>query len=228
MNNEDILNLANQIANLVIDKSFWGNEWFAIFSLLLVGLISAFCAWAGTYLSTRSQNAAIRADFKKALKDLEKQTKAVKSIEEGIAHEFIEKRELSKIRREKIEELYLALSKDLDELSHNLGIVTSDMNERVIMPSNKVEMLAFLYFKEELEMEIDYFRYERGKLTTRIRELAEENLNHKHFNAETRVKKNGEYFSKYNQAKINIELALEKEMKNLTCRSKPTLKSGAV
>lgn len=80
--------MANEIAELIINKSFWGNEWFAFFSLLLVALVAAASAWAGTYISTRSQNAAIRADFEKALDNLEEQTKSVKGIEEGITHEI--------------------------------------------------------------------------------------------------------------------------------------------
>jgi hypothetical protein len=219
MNNESSLEMANKIAELIISKSFWGNEWFIFFSLLLVGLVAAACAWAGTYLSTRSQNAAMRADFKKALKNLEKQTNSIKNIEEGIAHDFIEKRELLKIKRTKIEELYLALSEDVDQLSHNMGVATSDMNKDIIMPSNKAEMLARLYFKDELEKEIDYFRQQRGALTTRIRELSEKNLDGQVINVKERVKQNLVYFSNYNQAKINIELALESEMKNLTSRS---------
>ena len=219
MDNESSLEMANKIAELIINKSFWGNEWFTFFSLLLVALVAAGCAWAGAYLSTRSQNAAIRADFEKALEDLEKQTNSIKSIEEGIAHDFIEKRELLKIKRTKIEELYLALSEDLDQLSHNLGIATSDMNKDIIMPSNKAEMLARLYFKDELKKEIDYFRQQRGALTSRIRELSEENLDGKVINGKERVEKNSVYFRNYNQAKVNIELALEAEMKNLTSSS---------
>ena len=85
MDNETNLEIANKIAELIISKSFWGDEWFAFFSLLLVGLIAAAFAWAGAYLSTRSQNSAMRADFKKALRNLEIQTNSVKKIEEGIA-----------------------------------------------------------------------------------------------------------------------------------------------
>lgn len=211
--------MANKIAELIISKSFWGNEWFAFFSLLLVGLVAAVCAWTGTYLSTRSQNAAMRADFKKALKSLEIQTNSVKKIEEGIAHNFMEKRELLKIKRTKIEELYLALSEDLDQLSHNLGIATSDMDESIIMPSNKAEMLARLYFIDALEKEIDYFRKQRGALTTRVRELSEENLDGKAINVKERVNTNLIYFNNYNRARVNIELALETEMKSLISSS---------
>jgi len=218
MNKETSLEMANEIAELIINKSFWGNEWFAFFSLLLVALVAAASAWVGTYISTRSQNAAIRADFEKALDNIEKQTKSVKGIEEGITHEFIEKRELLKIRRTKIEELYLALSYDLEQLSHNLGIATSDISRDMVIPSNKVEMLVNLYFKEELKKEIDYFREHRGKLITRIRQLSEENLDGHVIASKGRAVETMPYFSNYNQAKVNIELGLESEMKNLTTR----------
>ncbi len=228
MSKESSVVMANEIAELIIDKSFWGNEWFALFSLLLVGLVAAGSAWTGTYLSTRSQNAAIRADFEKALRNLEIQTNSVKHIEEGITHEFIEKRELLKVRRTKIEELYLALAIDLEQLSHNLKVATTDAERDLIIPSNKAEMLAFLYFKEELEKEIEYFQEQRGALTSRIRQLCGENMNHLPRLNKARIEENMVYFNNYNQAKVNIEIGLESAMTNLTKSSKLTPKSGAV
>lgn len=220
--------MANEIAELVIDKSFWGNEWFALFSLLLVGLVAAGSAWAGTYLSTRSQNAAIRADFEKALKNLEIQTNTVKRIEEGVAHELIEKRELHKIRRAKIEELYLALAEDLEQLSRNLNVATTDAGRDIVLPSNKAEMLAFLYFKEDLAKEIEFFQEQRGALTSRIRQLCEENMNGMPVVNQARAEENFVYFKNYNQAKVNIEIGLEAAMSNLTKTSKATPKNGAL
>jgi hypothetical protein len=219
MNKELTTKIANEIAELILNKSFWGNEWFALFSLLLVGLIAALCAWAGTYLSTRSQNAAIRADFEKALSNLEKQTKSVKGIEERIAHDFIEERERLKIRRLKIEELYLALSTDQEQLGHNLTIATTDQSRDIVLPSNRAEMLAYLYFKDELKKEIDYFREQRGALVKRIRQLCEQNLDQAVTVSKARIEENMVYFRNYNQAKINIEIGLEAEMQNLTKKS---------
>ena len=216
MSNKSSLEMANEIAELIIDKSFWGNEWFAFFSLLLVGLVAAASAWGATYLSTKSQNAAIRSDFKKALRNLEKQTSAVKGIEESISHNFIEKREMLKIRRAKIEELYLALTLDLEQLSHNLRIASLDASKDLIMPSGKAEMLAYLYFKVELEKEVGYFSEQRSALTSRIRVLCEENMNRTAVITQSRLDDNFVYISNFNQAKRNIEIALEEEMRNLT------------
>ncbi len=228
MSKESSIVMANEIAELIIDKSFWGNEWFALFSLLLVGLVAAGSAWLGTYLSTRSQNSAIRADFERALKNLEIQTSSVKRIEEGVAHEFIEKRELHKVRRAKIEELYLALATDLEQLSYNLNVATADAARDIVIPSNKAEMLAFLYFKEELAKEIKYFQEQRGGLTSRIRQLCEENMNRLSIANKARVDENVVYFKNYNQAKVNIEIGLEVAMSNLTKNSKSTPKSSAL
>ncbi|MEE8058517.1 MAG: hypothetical protein V3T17_11875 [Pseudomonadales bacterium] len=208
--------MANEIAELIINKTFWGNEWFALFSLLLVGLVAAGSAWAGTYLSTRSQNAAIRADFKNALRNLEIQTNSVKHIEESVAHEFIEKRELHKVRRTKMEELYLALATDLDHLAHNLNVATTDAGRDMIFLSNRAEMLAFLYFKEEFKKEIDYFQKQRGVLTTRIRQLCEENLDQTAIVSKKRIEESIVFFNNYNQAKVNIEIGLEAAMSKLT------------
>jgi hypothetical protein len=216
MDNESINSISNKIAEMIIDKSFWGNEWFFIFSLLLISLISAACAWGGSYLSSRAQNAAIRADFEKALQNLEKQTNAVKTIEENITHGFIEKRELLKVMRSKIEELYLALQSDLELLSNNILITSNDTRQDLSQPDNKVEMLACLYFKDVLEKEIEFFRIQRKSLISRIKTLAEENLMQQVLPSKERVISNPDFLKNYNQAKINIELALEGMMKKLT------------
>ena len=59
---------AEEIANLIIDKSFWGNEWFVFFMLLILVVIAATIAWAGAFFSTKGQNKAIRSDFNEAIK----------------------------------------------------------------------------------------------------------------------------------------------------------------
>ena len=221
MNTKDIQNMAEQIASLIIDKSFWGNEWFVLFSLLLVGIVSAVCAWGGAYLATRAQNKAMRADFIKALEQLKKQTEVVKKIEEDIAHNYWEKRELSKIMREKIEETYEATSRELEEYSKNHSIAISDIGRDVVFPSNHVEMLISLYFKDELKKELEYYREKKGRFATHIRQLCQKNMERN--NTQLSMQENAQYFdeggqlfSEFNQAKINIELALEDQMKNLT------------
>jgi len=229
---KDIQNMAEQIATLIIDKSFWGNEWFVLFSLLLVGVISAVSAWAGAYLTTRAQNKAMRADFSKALKQLRKQTKAVKKIEENIAYNYWEKRELFKIMREKIEEIYEAASKELEEFSENHSIAISDIRKDPVFPSNRVEMLISLYFKDELRDELECYREKRGRFATHIRQLCQKNMERN--NTQLSIRENTQYFeegmklfSEFNQAKINIDLALEDQMKKLNQANSADAKSRA-
>lgn len=216
MNKNEIFEIANQTAGLIINKSFWGNEWFLLFSLLLMALLAGLVAWGGAYLSTRAQNKALRVDFEKALVNLEKQTNAIKQIEERIAHDFIQKRELNSIKRSKIEEIYLALQDDLELLVGNLSETTLDSGKGLNFPKNRVEMLTSLYFKEELEKEIIFFRDQRNALLKQIHILAKQNLDKSSFPNEERIKLNAPYVRNLNQAKNNIELALEDMMKKLT------------
>lgn len=223
MNIEQNMEMANEIADLIIDKSFWGNEWFVFFCLLLVGLLSALCAWGGSYLSTRSQNAAIRADFDKALENLEKQTEAVKGIEEQISHAYLEEREISRIKRDKIEQIYECVSEEISVLSQNHSTALACMSKGQVYPSNKTEMLISLYFKNEMQKELDFYLEHRKPVLTLIRELEQANYerndqqlsmaeNMKHF------EHGAQLFRNLNQARINIEIALEEQMKNLTRR----------
>ncbi len=219
MSMSEIMKLAEEIAAAVIDKSYWGDQWFLFFCLLIVGLVSSVSAWGGAYLSTRAQNSAIRADFRKALANLEEQTRSVKRIEEDISHNYLETREIARIRREKIELLYLALAKELKQYNHNLRVVASDASEDVVEISFDAEMLASLYFKQELVKEIEYYRKQRNALITRIRELSQENMLSPDKGSIDRLEQNRVFITNFIQAKINIELELEKMMNNLTRRS---------
>jgi hypothetical protein len=173
MNIKDTQIIAEKIAALVIDKSFWGNEWFLLFTLLLVFVLAAISAWCGAYLIVRAQNKAMRIDFDKALEQIREQTEAVKKIEENIAFNFWEKRELYKIKRNKIEEIYEAATRELEEYSNNRSIAISDIGRDVVFPSNRVEMLISLYFKDEFKKELEFYREKRGRLATHIRQLCQ-------------------------------------------------------
>ncbi|WP_144777385.1 hypothetical protein [Marinobacter maritimus] len=150
--------MAEEIAKLVIDQSYWGDQWFLFFCLLVVALVAAISSWGGSYLSTRAQNSAMRADFQRALEDLEEQTKAVKRIEEEISHKYLEQREVFRIKREKVEYLYLELEREMGLLSHNFRVVAMDASEDVVTTSHNVEMMLSLYFKNELRKELDFYR----------------------------------------------------------------------
>jgi NTP pyrophosphatase (non-canonical NTP hydrolase) len=194
--------------------------------------VSAILAWSGAYLITRAQNNAIRADFSKALAQIREQTQAVKKIEENIAYNYWEKRELFKIMRGKIEEIYEAASKELEEYSKNHSIAMSDIGRDIVFPSNRVEMLISLYFKDELNNELEYYREKRGRLATHIRQLCQKNMERS--NTQLSIQENTQYFgegnqlfSEFNQAKINIELALEDQMKKLNQANAADAKSRA-
>ena len=216
------MSMAEEIATLIIDKSYWGDQWFLFFCLLMVGLVASVGAWGGSYLSTRAQNSAIRADFKKALANLEEQTNVVKRIEEDISHNYLETREITRIKREKIETLYLALANELKQNNHNLRVVAMDASEDVVDTPFTVEMLLSLYFKKELSKELEYYRAQRNALQTRIRELSEENMHQPGLGNIGRLEQNRVYITNYNQSKVNIEIGLEEMMQNLTSQGSRT------
>ena len=231
MDTKEIHNIAEQIAALVIDKSFWGNEWFVLFTLLLVVIVSAIFAWGGAYLIARAQNKAMRVDFSRALAQIGEQTEAVKKIEENIAYNYWGKRELFKIIRGKIEEIYEAGSKELKEYSGNHSIAMSDIGRDIVFPSNRVEMLISLYFKDELKNELECYREKRGRLATFIRKLCQKNMERN--DTQLSMRENTQHHDEgvqlireFNQAKINIELALEDQMKKLNMLMQPTQKAA--
>jgi len=200
--------------------------------LLIVFILAAISAWCGAYLVVRAQNKAMRADFDKALEQIRDQTEAVKKIEEKIAYNFWEKKELYKIKRDKIEEIYEAASREIEEYSKNHSIAMSDIGRDVVFPSNRAEMLISLYFKDEFKDEVKFYRETRGSLATHIRQLCQKNMARS--NTQLSIHENALFsdegkrlFGEFNQAKINIELALEDQMKKLNQANAADAKSSA-
>lgn len=100
----------------------------------------------------------------------------------------------------------------------------ADMKRDISHPSNKVQMLISLYFKVEMEKELELYMEHRKHILTYIREICENNLNRNNQqlsiqeNMKT-IEKSSQLISNINKAKINLELSLEQEMKNLTRHS---------
>jgi hypothetical protein len=93
-------------------------------------------------------------------------------------------------------------------------------------------MLISLYFKDELKNELEYYREKRGRLATLIRQLCQKNMERS--DAPLSMRENTQYsdegkqlFREFNQAKINIELALEDQIKKLNQANAADAKSSA-
>lgn len=113
----------------------------------------AFILGLGAFLKRFFENAADNANLLKQLNRIETTVNAQASIEEGIAHNFLEKREVFRIKREKIEEISQCLNEYVDSLQSN---VLSAIYEGRIKPSQKnsglrLTILVKLYFREELD-----------------------------------------------------------------------------
>ena len=101
----DNSSLAEEIANLIVDKSFWGNEWFIFFTLLILVVVAATIAWAGAFFSTKGQNKAIRSDFNEAIKNIEKSTKIVEDIKNQFSEKFWVRQQIWETKRGSYDEL---------------------------------------------------------------------------------------------------------------------------
>jgi len=216
----DNLDLATKIADLVIDKSYWSNEWFLGCSILFVGLIAAVSAWGGSYLSTRAHNKALRTDFEELLSQVKRQAQAVKKIEEDIAHDFWEKKESLKIKREKLEEAYQALGYEVSEIVNNLAraLVAEELNG--VSPVEKVRTIVSLYFYDEMSAVLAAYVDARNNClifqTSILKENVEINDQQEsiriHLNKKSQV---NHLTAKLGAAKAEIEKALQDQMKKL-------------
>ncbi|WP_144777389.1 hypothetical protein [Marinobacter maritimus] len=59
-------------------------------------------------------------------------------------------------------------------------------------------------------------RLQKNDLIAKIKDLAQENIGNKGLVRIDRLERNSSYIKNFNQAKINIELGLERIMENLT------------
>jgi hypothetical protein len=99
-------------------------------------------------------------------------------------------------------------------LGYNLIVTATNLSKDIIWQSNIVQMLVSLYFKDELKQELDYYIDQRGVLITPIRTTFQENLNQINIDEIERYEENMIYFKNFNQASVNIEIALAEQMKN--------------
>jgi hypothetical protein len=93
-------------------------------------------------------------------------------------------------------------------------VTATNLSKDIIWQSNIVQMLVSLYFKDELKQELDYYIDQRGVLITPIRTTFQENLNQINIDEIERYEENMIYFKNFNQASVNIEIALAEQMKN--------------
>lgn len=200
----------------IVESSIEAKSLLPNWHYVLMAILPFVGAFVGSFLKKRGESLAESRDFKNTLKRIETKVNSVKSIEEKISHNYLETREIHRIKREKIESIYLALVKEREVLGQNLTIAASDTMRDLFWPSNEIQMYVALYFKGEMEKELKYYLEHRRVLISRIRELSEENYTKTAIPGKERVEANMPYFSNYHQATVYIELGLEEQMKNLT------------
>lgn len=200
----------------IIESSIEAKSILPNWHYVLMAILPFIGAFVGSFLKKRGENFAESRDFKDTLKRIETKVNSVKSIEEKISHNYLETREIHRVKREKIESIYLALVKEREALGQNFKIAACDAMRDLCWPSNEIQMYVTLYFKDEMKKELEQYLKHRSSLTSRIRELSEENYAKTAIPDKNRLDQNIHYFKNYNQATINIELALEEQMKILT------------
>ncbi|WP_394210368.1 hypothetical protein [Enterovibrio calviensis] len=200
----------------IIESSIEAKSFLSNWHYILMALLPFIGAFAGSFLKKRGESLAERRGFKSTLKRIETKVNSVKLIEEKISHDYLETREIHRIKREKIESIYLAIIKEREVLGQNLTIAASDAMRDLFWPSNEIQMYVSLYFKDDMEKELEYYLEHRRVLISRIRELSEENYSKVAIQGQKRVDTNMPYYRTYHQATVNIELGLEEQMKILT------------
>ncbi|RYG03631.1 MAG: hypothetical protein EOO07_31730 [Chitinophagaceae bacterium] len=223
--------IAQEISE-AINMAIEAKSFLPIWTYVLLIVLPLFGAYLGAYVKKKAEGKVLDEDFKKTLDRIEKQVNSVKAIEEQISHVYLEEREICRIKREKIELIYEYVDREVSLRSTNLSTALACMNRDTLYPTNKTQMLISLYFKDEMQRELDFYLEQRKPLITHIRKL--EQANYERNNQQRSMAENmntfdygNQLFKSLNQARVNIELALEEQMKNLTKRSSKDAASGA-
>lgn len=215
----------------IVNDAILANQVKPLWVYLFVILLSFFGAYIGAYAKRKGENLATKEDFEKVLSQVERQVKTVKGIEEKIIHEYIEERELLKIQREKLEQIYEALSAETELFVKNLATAASDIGRDIEFPSNKVEMLITLYFNEDFSPQLYEYLEKRKLIISHIRIMCEGNMHRNNLQESMQINLSqksisDQHLGEYMRTKNNIESGLSQKMLNLTSTSSRSLRSG--
>ncbi|GEM_PF-2881543 len=128
----------------------WAYIAMAGFSLLGVGL--------GAFLARLFENSADNLMLQSQLNRIEQTVKAQKSIEERIAHSFLEQREVAKVKREKIEEIFQYLEEDVKAIQDNALEALHEGRLTREFGGLRLHTLISLYFSREMNESLSHYQ----------------------------------------------------------------------
>lgn len=115
-------------------------------AVVVVGV--ALVAFAAPYLQARGKAYATKADFDELLSQLQKTTEATERIKADVSHQDWKLRERNTLRREKLEELLVAVHECHDWLDKRQKWWYTEDDTSGQSPVHKVSVVARLYFPE--------------------------------------------------------------------------------
>lgn len=168
---------------------------------------AAIAAYFGSYLRSSADQKAIK-----------KSIKEITSLKESVIHGYLEERETSKIKREKIEAAFDSIQDDASILLMNNAHQMADSRQPHQVIQSKYLTLILLYFPDVIDKQISAYSQNRSQLLTFIHEISEQNLERndqqRSFDENLqRKKENDALLSNYGVAKVGLEKALVAEMK---------------
>ncbi len=193
----------------VVDAYISSKSIIPLWAYLLFILTAFFSAFLGAYAKTKGKNFATKEDFNELITQIEKQTSVVKKIEEQIVHDYLEKRERLKTRREKLEQIYTTLSEEYEAIIIFSSQIKHDNYSTFpsIIIQNRVAMLMGLYFSKEFKSEIKFYKEQKSAFINYFDEIMKRK--------KTLTKSEDEVSDGYNSAKMKIEECLISEMDKL-------------
>lgn len=156
--------MISKISNEIVNETILLNWKFYVLLVLITFVTTCISSYVFPYLKTRGKALATEADFKSLLKQLQKTTETTETIKRAITHNDWALKELKLLRRQKLEELLIAIFEVEDWVdSYKDNKIFGGSVNNSSSPICKIRLIGALYFNE-IASEISSFTLVYRKL----------------------------------------------------------------
>lgn len=162
-----------ELARLIVQEELLGNVWFYLVLLTLMVVGAMFSAFIRSYGSEQGKFRSIQENFDQVKEQLAQTTFTAKTIEMALAHNDWSIREYKTLRRQKLEELMLALYETRSWLARSITASHESVSfEPTDSPVDKLDMLATLYFPELNMPRAQFFLAHQALIVAILRDIS--------------------------------------------------------
>ena len=142
--------MISKIANEIVNETILLNWKFYVLLVLITFVATCISSYVFPYIAARGKSLATKADFNLLLTQLQTTTATTETIKRSITHNDWALKEFKLLKRNKLEELLIALydvEQWVDDQTKNVLFIR-DGYEKSVTPIKKLNLIGLLYFTE--------------------------------------------------------------------------------